>query len=95
MAQRKTRLMTIAMRGTRFRADPDGFPELRCLKCGSTLELIQPGQDLPDRLLGVCPQSCDNCGGWHIINGAYGGGKAMIALVPDSAEFQAAYERAQ
>jgi hypothetical protein len=52
MARRTTRLMTIAMRGTLFRADPGGFAGLRCLNCGSELELIQPDQDLPERLLG-------------------------------------------
>jgi hypothetical protein len=59
MARRITRLMTIAMRGTLFRADPDGFAGLRCLNCGSAQELNQPDQDLPVRLLGVCPHSCD------------------------------------
>jgi hypothetical protein len=95
MAQRGTRAMTIAMRGTLFLADPDGFAGLRCLNCGSELELIQPGQDLPDRLVGVCQHSCDKCGGWHIINATSGGTEAVIALVPDCAAFRAAYERAE
>ena len=95
MARRGTRLMTVAMRGTLFRSDPGEFAGLRCLNCGAPLELIQPGQDLPERLLGVCPRDCDKCGSWHIINADGGDGRAMIALVPDGAEFRAAYERAQ
>lgn len=95
MAWRVTRPMTITMWGTLSRTDPGGFAGLRCLNCGSALEVIQPGQDLPERLLGVCPRSCDRCGSWHIINADCGDGQAVIALVPDGAAFRSAYELAE
>ena len=48
-----------------------------CLRCGVALQLHQPDDDAPQRLLGTC----DVCGGWHLIDCE----GSVVVLLPDAA----------
>jgi hypothetical protein len=84
------RTIQIPMKATLFRPGPDGFSSIACLSCDERLDLLQPGEDLPDRLMGVCSHCCDNCGSWHIIDHLPEKSEAMIVLLPSSLAFREA-----
>jgi hypothetical protein len=88
------RTIQVAMKSTRFRSSPDGLVLITCLSCSERLELSQPGEDAPERLLGLCPSCCDSCGAWHVINFSPGQSEAVIALLPSSDVFHAALAKA-
>jgi hypothetical protein len=54
-----------------FSAPSGELAWVHCIKCNTSLDLLQPATDFPDRLLGVCK----SCGRW-----------ALIELVPDEPE---------
>jgi hypothetical protein len=84
------RTIQIPMKVAMFRPGPDGYSSITCLGCNERLDLLQPGEDLPDRLMGVCPHCCDNCGSWHIIDYLPEKSEAMIVLLPSSLLFHEA-----
>ncbi|MGA8352165.1 MAG: hypothetical protein WB773_30535 [Isosphaeraceae bacterium] len=59
----------------------DGFAALRCLLCCKPLELHQPTEDMPERLIGTCPHCC---GAWHVIDVMQGRLYALVVLLPPS-----------
>ena len=48
--------------------------EVRCTKCESPLELHQPDQGLPERLLGTC----EDCYAWYLMDVT----KGVMVLLP-------------
>jgi hypothetical protein len=88
------RTIQIPMKVTMFRPGPDGYSSIACLGCDERLDLLQPGEDLPDRLMGVCPHCCDNCGSWHIIDYLPEKLEAMIVLLPSTLLFHEALAEA-
>jgi hypothetical protein len=88
------RTIQVAMKSTRFRSSPDGILSIACLSCSERLELSQPGENAPERLLGLCPSCCDGCGAWHVISFSPGRSEAVIALLPPSDVFRAALTKA-
>jgi hypothetical protein len=83
--------ISVPMKVGLFRLDPDGFASLRCLHCCELLELNQPAEDEPERLIGVCPHCC---GSWHIINLMLRRSEALIVLLPPSQTFQETFSSA-
>jgi hypothetical protein len=67
--------LTVATLSTR----PRVLAEAPCLRCGAALQLHQPDDDAPQRLLGTC----DACGGWHLIDCD----GSVVVLLPDAAAF--------
>jgi hypothetical protein len=57
--------------------------DLRCLRCGRELELIQPDPLRPDRLLACCQSGVKSCGRWHLIDSSSPGPSALVVLLPD------------
>lgn len=82
------RTISVPMKAALFRLGPDGFATLRCLLCSEPLELHQPTEDMPDRLIGVCPHYCDCCGSWHVIDLMQGRLYALVVLLPPSKTLQ-------
>jgi len=48
----------------RLTSDPDHPLVVQCATCHESLVLHQPDEDLPDRLLGTCPE----CRTWFLID---------------------------
>jgi uncharacterized protein YbaR (Trm112 family) len=44
-------------------AESAGF-EPECPACDEPLDLVQPAQDRPERILGACPE----CGEWYLVH---------------------------
>jgi hypothetical protein len=84
------RTIQISMKASLFRPGSDGFSSIVCLGCGQRLDLLQPGEDLPERLMGVCPHCCDSCGSWHIVDFDPNLSEAVIVLLPSSLRFHEA-----
>jgi len=59
----------------RLHPDPEAPSEVACPDCRGVLELHQPDQRLPERLLGTCPR----CSAWFLIDTA----AAAMARLPD------------
>jgi hypothetical protein len=63
-------------------SDADGFPDegLRppflCEGCATPLEMSQPDEQRPERLLGVCPA----CGSWFLVEAADTGLPVVVRL---------------
>lgn len=64
----------------RFLSDPDNPHIVECPSCVDPLTLHQPDENLPDRLLGICPE----CRAWFLIDGA---SEVMVKL-PDGSFLQ-------
>jgi hypothetical protein len=61
----------------------DPLPEgLKCLNCGSVLELHQPNVEVPDRLLAHCVSQPDACGSLHLLDIGPEGHEAVMVLLP-------------
>jgi hypothetical protein len=84
------RTIQISMKATRFHPGPDGFSSIVCLGCDERLDLLQPGEDMPGRLMGVCPHCCDHCGSWHIIDFLPELSEVVVVLLPSSLLFHEA-----
>ena len=69
------------MKAALFPLNPDGFAALRCLLCCKPLELHQPTEDMPERLIGACPHCCGAC---HVIDFMQGRLYALVVLLPPS-----------
>jgi uncharacterized protein YbaR (Trm112 family) len=61
----------------RFLSDPDSLHVIECPGCGDSLTVHQPDENLPDRLLGTCP----DCRTWFLIDGAT---EVMVKLPDES-----------
>ena len=75
------RTISVSMKAALFRLDSDGFAALRCLLCCKPLELHQPTEDMPERLVGACPHCC---GYLHVIDLMQGRLYALVVLLPPS-----------
>jgi hypothetical protein len=62
-----------------FPAPPGDLAWFRCADCSTSLELHQPDNEFPDRLLGVCK----SCRRWTLIELAPDGPGAVMALLPE------------
>lgn len=63
---------------TELEVSPDGFISPVCQKCRTELDIHQPQADDPNELLGTCNQ----CGGWYLIQVAPGGSEALLLNLP-------------
>jgi len=57
---------------------------VRCLLCSGPLNLMQPDNDCPERLVGVC----EVCGRWALIEMAAGDSDAVMILLPEAGWLQ-------
>lgn len=64
MRERSTWAASVRLQVTRFELEADGRLELPCMGCGATLEVHQPDQEHPDRILGTC----ERCQGWVVAD---------------------------
>ena len=87
--------VAVAVSGGRLRlgapADvdgPDGRAHAPSCTCGGGLELCQPDEQEPDRLVGVCT----DCGAW-IYRVPTGGGRVLTLELPGPHAARAAMER--
>jgi hypothetical protein len=64
-------------------ADFDGDSEVSCPACCDELEIHQPDEQQPGRLLGVC----HSCSAWFMIDSA----AAVMVLLPDENGLREAY----
>jgi hypothetical protein len=62
--------------------DMQVLDEVECARCGAILDIHQPDEQLPARLLGACP----NCRAWHLIDVEAG----LMVILPDEAELRCA-----
>ena len=63
-------------------ADTESLAEVECARCGATLWIHQPDEQLTDRLLGTCP----DCRAWYLIDAEAG----LMALLPDETDLRKA-----
>lgn len=65
---------------TAIRPDGRAWPGVStgCPDCGDPLELSQPAEDVPDRLLGRCPA----CGAWALVFADSGGVAPLYLRAP-------------
>ena len=63
--------------------DDTPLAELECLSCGALLEIHQPDNGFPDRMLGTC-ESCRN---WYLWDFHADGNRAVMVSLPDSGYF--------
>lgn len=75
------RTISVPMKAALVWLNSDGFAALRCLLCCKPLELHQPTEDMPERLIGTCPHCC---GAWHVIDVMQGRLYALVVLLPPS-----------
>jgi hypothetical protein len=71
-----------------------GIPSLsksgaRCPDCKGALDLHQPDEGNPERLLGVCQR----CSGWFLMDQRPGQRSWMMVHLPDAATFRDGPER--
>lgn len=73
-----TTTSTITSKSRKGRRDNVEAPPdpIACRECDDRLEWLQPADDRPDILLGVC----DGCGTWHVLGGS-GGQRGVSAIV--------------
>ena len=71
-----------------FASPPGDLDWVRCARCCSRLALSQPDLQSPARLLGVC----EGCRRWYLIVMEPDLGSALMVVLPESREFQAAWE---
>jgi hypothetical protein len=62
--------------------DTELLAELECARCGATLWIHQPDEQLAARLLGTCP----DCHAWYLIDAETG----LMALLPDETDLRSA-----
>jgi hypothetical protein len=62
-------------------APSDELCKSTCMSCGSSLDLHQPESEVPDRLLGTCPQ----CQRWYILD--FITDEAVIVSLPEAEVF--------
>ncbi len=55
----------LSMRVTKLSVPPEGIEQLRCPACDSPLNMHQPEDEFPHRLLGSC--TCEECGVWFSL----------------------------
>jgi len=85
--------VAVAVSGGRLRLGaavdgPDGRTHAPSCTCGGELELCQPDEQEPDRLVGVCT----DCGAW-IYRVPTGGGRVLTLELPGPAAARAATGR--
>ena len=71
-----------------FAAPPADLDWVRCAHCHEHLDLHQPDSQSPARFLGVC----EGCRRWYLVLIGPGHASAMMVVLPESQEFQAAWE---
>lgn len=81
---KRTRSITWSIRALSVAFDPDGTSTLRCMACGSALDLHQPDATQPDRLLGTCSGDHGPCGCWHMIDLTPDQKQANLHLMPNA-----------
>ena len=62
-----------------FSLPPGDLAWVRCTTCSTSLDLHQPANDFPDRLLGVCK----SCGRWSLIELVSDKPEAVMILLPE------------
>src|SRR5207245_911117 len=65
----------------------EGLGSPRCPECGTALNLHQPDEEDPGRLLATC-----GCGAWHMIEVPSGGTTALLFSLPDTGLVRAKHD---
>ena len=73
-----TRTFSARLKMTWFSTAPENFDAARCLACDVYLELVQPGINSPDRLIGIC----ERCQAWYVIDFDASTADAVMVLLP-------------
>jgi C4-type Zn-finger protein len=69
-----------------------GWPEpLNCPTCQAPLDLHQPQNDMPHRLLASCP--CEECGVWYSLVPSADRARVYLLRLPAIAEMREALSR--
>lgn len=76
--------LPITLHLTRIDVDAEGCVAAVCHTCGRPLDLHQPDNGHPDRLLGTCAA----CGGWHMIDVPVDQNEAYLVRLPDFQHLQ-------
>lgn len=79
MSNGTTRTIAVRLQFNRIDRTGEGWMNVACLGCGATLEIHQPDQEHPDRLLGTC----DACHGWVVADFARDRDDGAIVFIPD------------
>ena len=78
MNEGSARIIAVRLKVARVGPEPDGRLDLNCMGCGAPMEVHQPDQEYPDRLLGTC----DGCHGWVIADFASEGDGGVMVFLP-------------
>lgn len=70
----------LALEFRRLGAAPQDLAVFRCLTCQVLLTIHQPDVNLPDRLLGTCPE----CRCWFLVDA----GSGILVRLPDQDAFK-------